>query len=106
MKIPMKLKQGDEIRIIAPSRSMKILSEDGLQLAKKRLEQLGFQVTFSKHVEVCDSQNSSSIEERIEDLHAAFTDKNVKGILTVIGGFNSNKKAIEFYSDKLNTTWK
>lgn len=91
MKIPMKLKQGDEIRIIAPSRSMKILSEDGIQLAKERLEQLGFQVTFGKHVEVCDRQNSSSIEQRIEDLHDAFSDKNVKGILTVIGGFNSNE---------------
>lgn len=91
MKIPMKLKHGDEIRIIAPSRSMKILSEDGIKLAKERLEDLGFVVTFGKHVEESDLQNSSSIEQRIEDLHDAFTDKNVKGILTVIGGFNSNE---------------
>ncbi|SOC44987.1 S66 family peptidase [Ureibacillus acetophenoni] len=91
MKIPMKLKLGDEIRIIAPSRSMKILSEDGIRLAKKRLEDLGFVVTFGKHVEESDLQNSSSIEHRIEDLHDAFADQNVKGILTVIGGFNSNE---------------
>lgn len=91
MRVPMKLKHGDEIRVIAPSRSIKILSEDGIQLAKKRLEQLGLKVTFGKHVEVCDLQSSSSIEQRIEDLHDAFSDKNVKGILTVIGGFNSNE---------------
>lgn len=91
MRIPMKLKQGGEIRVIAPSRSIKILSEDGIQLAKKRLEQLGLKVTFGKHVEVRDIQSSSSIEQRIEDLHDAFSDKNVKGILTVIGGFNSNE---------------
>ncbi|WP_438319142.1 S66 family peptidase [Sporosarcina sp. FA9] len=91
MKIPMKLKQNDEIRIIAPSRSIQILSEDGIQLAKERLEQLGFRVTFGKHVEVCDRQHSSSIEQRVEDLHDAFADENVKGILTVIGGFNSNE---------------
>lgn len=91
MKIPMKLKQNDEIRIIAPSRSIQILSEDGIRLAKERLEQLGFQVTFGEHVEVCDRQHSSSIEQRIEDIHDAFADENVKGILTVIGGFNSNE---------------
>ncbi|SOC40287.1 S66 family peptidase [Ureibacillus acetophenoni] len=91
MKIPMKLKHGDEVRIIAPSRSMKILSEDGIRLAKERLEELGFVVTFGKHVEESDLQNSSSIEQRIEDLHDAFADQNVKGILTVIGGFNSNE---------------
>ncbi|MEG0439055.1 MAG: LD-carboxypeptidase [Solibacillus sp.] len=91
MNIPAKLKQGDEIRVIAPSRSMKILSDEGIQLAKNRLEDLGFKVTFGKYVGVCDLQNSSSIEQRIEDLHEAFADKNVKGILTVIGGFNSNE---------------
>jgi len=91
MRKPAKLKQGDEIRVVAPSRSIKILSEEGIQSAKKRLEQLGFYVTFGKHVEVCDMQNSSSIEQRIEDLHDAFADSNVKGILTVIGGFNSNE---------------
>lgn len=70
---------------------MKILSDDGIQIAKKRLEDLGFTVTFGKHVEVCDLQNSSSIKQRVEDLHRAFADNNVKGILTVIGGFNSNE---------------
>lgn len=54
MKIPMKINHGDEIRIIAPSRSIKILSEDGIELAKKRLEDLGFKVTFGRYVEVCD----------------------------------------------------
>lgn len=91
MKIPDKLKQGDEIRIVAPSRSMKILSDEGVILAKQRLEAFGFKVTFGKHVETCDLQHSSPIAERVADLHEAFADKNVKGILTVIGGFNSNE---------------
>jgi len=38
-----------------------------------------------------DDVISSSIESRIEDLHEAFADKNVKAIFTVIGGFNSNQ---------------
>jgi muramoyltetrapeptide carboxypeptidase len=88
---PNKLHVGDEIRVIAPSRSRKILSEQGILKAQANLEKLGFKVTFGKNVDVCDLQNSSSIEERIADLHDAFKDPNVKGILTVIGGFNSNE---------------
>ena len=82
---------GDEIRIIAPSCSMAIISEQGVQQATRRLELLGFNVTFGKHVNVCDLHESSSIEQRIEDLHAAFADPTVKGILTVIGGYNCNE---------------
>ncbi|MBP1040474.1 LD-carboxypeptidase [Vagococcus sp. BWB3-3] len=91
MKIPEKLKHGDEIRIIAPSRSLKILADDGVILARQRLEAFGFKVTFGKHVETCDLQHSSPIAERVADIHEAFADPNVKGILTVIGGFNSNE---------------
>ena len=91
MRIPEKLKRGDEIRIIAPSRSASILSEEGVQLAKEQLENLGFTVSFGKHVFDKDLQNSTSIQQRVEDLHEAFRDENVKGILTVIGGFNSNE---------------
>lgn len=67
MIIPNKLKKGDEIRIIAPSRSLRILSGNGIQTAAKRLQALGFHVTFGKNVEVCDLQDSSSIEQRLED---------------------------------------
>lgn len=89
--IPEKLKIGDEVRIIAPSRSMKIISEETRKIATDRLLELGLKVTFGKHVEECDMFVSSSIQSRIEDLHDAFKDKNVKAILTVIGGFNSNQ---------------
>ncbi len=89
--VPAKLKKGDEIRVIAPSRSMKIINKETRDIANKRLEDLGFKVSFGKNVEECDGFTSSPIEARIEDLHDAFSDKNVKAILTVIGGFNSNQ---------------
>ena len=91
MIIPQKLSIGDEIRIVAPSRSASILSEEGVTQAKKRLEDLGLKVTFGEHIFESDIQNSASIAHRVADLHAAFADKNVKGILTVIGGFNCNE---------------
>jgi muramoyltetrapeptide carboxypeptidase LdcA involved in peptidoglycan recycling len=89
--IPKKLNIDDEIRIIAPARSLSIITQESIELATKQLEELGFKVTFGKHVKERDDFDSSSIESRIEDIHKAFTDKNVKAIITVIGGFNCNQ---------------
>lgn len=89
--IPNKLQKGDEIRVIAPSRSMKIIGNDSREIANKRFSDMGFNLTFGKNVELCDEFTSSSVEARLSDLHEAFADKNVKAIFTVIGGFNSNQ---------------
>ncbi len=91
MLIPPKLKQGDEIRVIAPATSLSIISNDGLQAAKTALENQGFRVTFSKHCQEIDLLDSSSVRSRVQDVHEAFSDKNVKAIFTVLGGFNSNQ---------------
>ncbi|TPR43648.1 LD-carboxypeptidase [Apilactobacillus micheneri] len=89
---PNHLKEGDEIRIIAPSDSLKRVGGYKANLGSKhKLEKMGFKVTFGSHVNECDVANSSSIKSRVSDLHAAFKDKNVKAILTVIGGFTSNE---------------
>jgi muramoyltetrapeptide carboxypeptidase LdcA involved in peptidoglycan recycling len=88
---PRKIKKGAHIRIIAPARSLKLLSETTIKEASDRLEGFGFKLSFGKHVSEIDEFNSSSIESRIEDLHDAFADKTVDAILTVIGGYNSNQ---------------
>lgn len=90
--IPDKLKAGDEVRIIAPSRSMVILGEDCKKIATERLEKLGLKVTFGKYVNEADEDYLvADVKHRVYDLNEAFRDKNVKAILTVIGGFNSNQ---------------
>ena len=89
--IPNKLQKGDVIRVIAPSLSLSIISQEVRDIAKSRFDELGFELSFGEHVEEKDNFNSSSIESRIADLHQAFSDKNVKAILTVIGGFNGSQ---------------
>ncbi|MDP1813218.1 MAG: LD-carboxypeptidase [Leadbetterella sp.] len=86
-----KLVRGDEVRAIAPARSLRAVSQDNINIAAKALELLGLNVTFGKHVNEKDIFESSTIQSRIEDLHEAFRDKNVKAILPVIGGSNSNQ---------------
>lgn len=89
--IAQKLKAGDEIRVVAPSRSLDIVSQESRKIAIERLEGLGLKVSYAKNVKERDEFASSSIESRVQDLHDAFSDKNVKGILTVIGGYNVNQ---------------
>lgn len=88
---PKKLKKGDLVAVIAPSRSLSIISSEIRLVADERFEQLGLSLTFGKHVEEVDEFVSSSIQSRVDDLHDAFNNPKVKAIMTVIGGFNSNQ---------------
>lgn len=88
---PEKLQKGDMVRVIAPSRSMSIIAPESRAIANKRFEEMGLKLTFGKHIEEMDDCTSSAIESRIKDLHDAFSDRSVKAIITVIGGFNSNQ---------------
>src|SRR4051812_8902879 len=89
--LPRRLAPGDEIRVIAPSTSMAVLKGKQVDMAVERLNNLGFTVTFGKNVYEHDEFFSTSIDDRIEDLHEAFRDTNVKGILTALGGYNANQ---------------
>lgn len=88
---PKKIKKGAHIRVIAPARSLSLLSKEIRQKAIDRLEKFGFRLSFGKHTSEIDEFNSSSIFSRVEDLHEAFSDNTVDAILTVIGGYNSNQ---------------
>lgn len=88
---PKRIKKGDHIRVVAPVKSLKFVSDISKKEAIERFEKFGFKLSFGKHVNEIDEFNSSSIESRIEDLHDAFSDKNVDAIFTVIGGYNSNQ---------------
>lgn len=88
---PPKLQKGDVISIIAPSRSMALLDQETINITNKRLEELGLRLDFGKNIYEKDDFISSSIKSRIQDLHNAFSDKEVKAIITVIGGFNCNQ---------------
>jgi muramoyltetrapeptide carboxypeptidase len=65
---------------------------------------MGFTFSYGKYAEERDIFDSSSIESRIEDLHGAFKDPTVSGILPAFGGFNSNQllKYIDYSLIRLN----
>lgn len=74
------------MRVVAPAMSMGIIGARVRKVAVERLEGMELRVSFGRH---CEEMESSSVKSRVEDLHEAFADTGVGGILTVIGGFNS-----------------
>lgn len=89
--IASKLKSGDEIRVIAPSRNLTEVWPAVHHHAVDFLNKKGFTLTFSKNSREIDKYHSSSIVSRVEDIHEAFCDPNVKMIISCIGGFNANQ---------------
>jgi muramoyltetrapeptide carboxypeptidase len=90
--IPPKLRPGDLVRVIAPARSRAlVLEHDRSAAIEQRFAELGLRLSYGTHVDERDQFVSSSVASRIDDLHSAFADPEVKAISTVIGGFNSNE---------------
>jgi muramoyltetrapeptide carboxypeptidase len=89
--VPPKLRPGSSVRVIAPSRSLAIIPAEARAEADRKLAGLGLRVSFGEHAEECDDFLSSPVAARLADLHAAFADPDVDGILTVIGGHNANQ---------------
>ena len=91
--VPEKLAAGDEVRIVAPARGLKLIGRDSRAQALKIFAEMGLKVTFGKNTtdENFDMMGSSSIEKRVADTHDAFADPKVKAVFTVIGGSNSNQ---------------
>ncbi len=92
--IPAKLRRGDTVRVVAPAQSRAMVTEhDHTDLIDARFESLGLRLTYGAHVDERDDFESSSIASRVADLHEAFGDPDVQAVLTVIGGFNSQRAA-------------
>lgn len=93
---PKPLQPGSHLRVVAPSVSLPFVERGDagayvVDCASHRFEQMRLQVSFGAHVREADSFFTSSIESRVADLHEAFADPTVDGIMTVIGGYNSNE---------------
>lgn len=89
--IPNKLRKGDEIRVIAPSSSLSIVYPEIYEQALSFLKSQGFNITFSKNSREVNELKSSSVSARVDDLHEAFSNPNVKAVLSCLGGFHANQ---------------
>lgn len=49
--VPNKLRRGDHIRVISPSRSLSLIHQETRDIAVSTLENMGLKVSYSKHAE-------------------------------------------------------
>jgi muramoyltetrapeptide carboxypeptidase LdcA involved in peptidoglycan recycling len=89
--VPSKLRRGDTVRVVAPSRSLAILPDEQHATCARRFEELGLRVSFGRRVRELDAFRSSSVASRVADLHDAFLDPEIRGVFSIIGGFNANQ---------------
>lgn len=70
-----KLTRGDQVRVIAPSRSRAlVLEHDHRSIINGRVAQLGLSLSYGSHVDERDAFESACIASRVADLHEAFAD--------------------------------
>lgn len=85
---PERLKAGDTIGIIAPSRP---IEEAEILPCIRILEAKGFKVKLGKNLYKRFYYSAGSAKERASDLNAMFKDKKVKAIMCATGGISSNQ---------------
>jgi muramoyltetrapeptide carboxypeptidase len=82
---PKHLTKGDTLAFIAPAGSVK--DADAIERGRKYFENLGYNVKFSKHLFNQHKYLSDVDENRLEDLHWAFSNPEIDGIICARGGY-------------------
>ena len=113
---PERLKKGDTIGIIAPSNPITERYKEYLNNIIKIFENMGFNIKLSHNIYKNTWGYSATPEEKASDINDMFADKEVKAIISAMGGDNSfnclglidyenikkNPKIICGYSDATN----
>lgn len=85
---PERLKVGDTIGIIAPSRPV---DKKKVLMGIKILESRGFKVKLGKNLYKKSYYSAGTAKERVSDLNAMFKDKEVKAIICAAGGISATQ---------------
>jgi muramoyltetrapeptide carboxypeptidase len=84
---PPALVAGDTIAIVSPSSSIAASVPRRTRRGIAELERLGFRVQVQEHALRTGEHTAAIIEQRAQDLNAAFSDPGVAGILCSVGGW-------------------
>jgi len=89
--VPQRIKKGDTIGFISPSAGLAPFAMHRIERAIKLFGELGYKVKIAKNALKNNGYVSSSIQDRVNDIHDMFSDPDVKMIITTIGGNHSNQ---------------
>ena len=88
--LPKSIKTGDTIGVIAPSNVILEKDEEYIKKSTKLFEDLGYKVKFGKYVRENSLRYGATAKQKAEDINNMFKDKEVKAIICVKGGEDSN----------------
>lgn len=83
---PTRLTKGDTIGLVTPASS---ITRSAFEKALENLDELGFNVEYSKNMRVSRGFLAGSNSQRIEDLHQMFDNSNIDGIVCARGGYGT-----------------
>jgi muramoyltetrapeptide carboxypeptidase len=81
---PKPLKKGDLIQLVTPASPC---SEEKINKAIQNLENQGFKVKYSDAIRLRNGHLAGTDAERLKDFHSAFSNKEVKAVWCVRGGY-------------------
>ena len=84
---PKRLRKGDIIGIISPASSVE--NESLIKKGIKYFEGLGYRVELGNNLGKQKGYLAGTDEERVEDIHQMFSDKNIKAIFCLRGGYGA-----------------
>lgn len=84
---PPALKKGSVVGLIAPASPPTV--PDKITKGAEYLERLGYRVKLGKHISKVHGYLAGTDQERADDIHEMFADKQVKAIIAVRGGYGT-----------------
>ena len=84
---PRALKEGDTIGLITPSTF--VSDPDRLLLVERTIKYFGLKLKMGHNVKKKSGYLGGTVQERVDDLHAMFSDPQVNGIFAIRGGYGS-----------------
>lgn len=88
--LPQAIKPGDTIGVIAPANIIKEKDEEYIEKSTKLFADLGYKVEFGKYVRTNILGYGATAKQKAEDINNMFANKEVKAIICVKGGEDSN----------------
>ena len=85
-----KLKKGDTIGVVNPSDRINDDDIPEIKESERLLKERGYNVVFGKNVYKNTTGYGASAKEKAEDINYMYANKDIKAIMSVKGGFNSN----------------
>lgn len=89
--VPEKLREGQQLTVVSPSRPLSIIDTSVQEIALQRLAAIGLAAHIPRQLPTKGALSCADVVERARELHAAFTDPATHGVISAIGGYNSNQ---------------